>query len=261
MTKPLDISTPIDEAAVRRYRLDRIRTLAEKADVSAVLLFDPINIRYANGSRNMQVWTMHNFCRYALVMTTGPSIMFELTTGMHLLEGLETIDESRPAWSADYFVTGYRSEEIARTFAEEIAALVDQHGGGNTRLAVDRLDVDTAAALNGAGLTLTDGKKILEHARAIKSLEEIRALKVSLATCEAAMHELREQVRPGMTEQEALAILLAGQHQARRRIPGDPVDDLGTANQPLVPGNGRPGNAGRRPAVIRHRPHRTDGFL
>jgi len=25
-----------------------------------VILFDPINIRYATGSRNMQVWTMHN---------------------------------------------------------------------------------------------------------------------------------------------------------------------------------------------------------
>ena len=32
----------------------------------------------------------------------------------------------------------------------------------------------------------------------------------SLSTCEAAMHELRNQVQPGMTEQEALSILLAG---------------------------------------------------
>ncbi len=210
MISPLDISRPIDESAVRRYRLDRVRQLAADEDLAGVLLLDPINIRYANGSRNMQVWTMHNFCRYALILTGGPSIMFELTTGMHLLQGLETIDEIRPAWSTDYCVTGYRSEEIAAKWAEEIADLVRQHGGGNLRLAVDRLDVDTAAALTRVGIDLVDGKKVMEHARAIKSLEEIRALKYSLSTCEAAMQELRDQVRPGMTEQEALSILLAG---------------------------------------------------
>ena len=210
MTDPLDISRPIDEAAVRRYRLDRVRSLAGREDVAAVLLIDPVNIRYANGSRNMQVWTMHNFCRYALVLTAGPSVMFELPTGMHLLEGLETIDEVRTAWSTDYFVTGYRAAEIAANWASEIGDLVRQHGGGNRRLAVDRLDVDTAAALAGAGLELTDGKKVMEHARAIKSLEEIRALRFSLSTCDAAMRELRERATPGMTEQEALSVLLAG---------------------------------------------------
>lgn len=210
MTDPLDVTTPVDEAAIRRYRLDRIRQLAAEQDVAGVLLFDPINIRYANGSRNMQVWTMHNFCRYALVMTSGPCVMFELATGMHLLEGLDTIDEVRPAWSTDYFVTGYRAAEIATTWAAEIAELVREHGGGNHRLAVDRLDADTAAALSATATRLVDGKVILEHARAIKSLEEVRALKVSLSSCEAAMGELHAQVKPGMTEQDALSILLAG---------------------------------------------------
>ena len=210
MTDPLDISRPIDETVVSRYRLDRVRSLAAREDVAAVLLFDPINIRYANGSRNMQVWTMHNFCRYALILTSGPSVMFELPTGMHLLEGLETIDEVRAAWSTDYFVTGYRTAEIAANWASEIGDMVRQHGGGNRRLAVDRLDVDTTAALAGAGLELTDGKKVMEHARAIKSLEEIRALRFSLSTCDAAMRELKERATPGMTEQEALSVLLAG---------------------------------------------------
>ena len=200
--------SPIDEPAIRRYRLERVRQLMDQEDVAAVLLFDPVNIRYANGSRNMQVWTMHNFARYALVVAGGPSIMFELTTGKHLLDTLETIDEIRPAWSADYMVTGYRRGEIAKRFAAEIAGIVREYGGGNQRLAVDRLDVDTSMALSRAGLTLTDGKKVLEHARAIKSVEEIRALRRSLETCENAMADLQRQLKPGMTEQQALAILL-----------------------------------------------------
>ena len=210
MNDLLDTRTPIDEAEIRRFRLQSIRSLAARHDLSAVLLFDPINIRYANGSRNMQVWTMHNFCRYALILTSGPSIMFELPTGMHLLKDLETIDEVQPAWSTDYFVTGERTSEIVAHWAKQIDDLVRKYGGNNRRLAVDRLDVETAAALHRHQLSLSDGKIVMEHARAIKSLEEIRALKQSLLTCEAAMYEMQEQVQPGMTEQDALAILLAG---------------------------------------------------
>ncbi|MYD76666.1 MAG: aminopeptidase P family protein [Gammaproteobacteria bacterium] len=210
MSDPLDTVQPVNESAIQHYRINRVRTLAAQDDVAAVLLFDPINIRYANGSRNMQVWTMHNFCRYALILTSGPSVMFELATGTHLLKNCETIDEVRTAWSTDYFVTGYRTAEIASAWAREISDLVNQHGGDNRRLAVDRLDVETALALDEAGLTLTDGKKVMEHARAIKSPEEIRAFRLSLSTCEAAMRELKEQARPGMTEREALSVLLAG---------------------------------------------------
>ena len=206
----LNDRSPINEQAVRVYRKQRVQALLQQHDIAAALLFDPINIRYVNGSRNMQVWTMHNFCRYALVCADGPSIMFELSTGKHLLTGLEGIDEIRTAWSTDYLVTGYRSDEIARKWATEIADLVLQYGAGNDRLAIDRFDSVTAHALAIAGVEVMDGKRILEHARSIKSPEEIRALKHSLTTCESAMADLRAQLKPGMTEQQALGILLKG---------------------------------------------------
>ena len=36
----------------------------------AVRIARPVNLRYATGTRNMQVWTMHNIVRYALVFGT-----------------------------------------------------------------------------------------------------------------------------------------------------------------------------------------------
>ena len=56
-------------------------------------------------------------------------------------------------------VTGYRAGEIADVFAKEIADVIHQYGGGNLRLAIDRLDVPTALALQKTGLQLLDGKK------------------------------------------------------------------------------------------------------
>ena len=55
-----------------------------------------------------------------------------------------------------------------------------------------------------------DGKAIMERTRAVKSPEEVRAFVASLRTTEAAIGELKAALAPGMSEQAALAVLLAG---------------------------------------------------
>ncbi|HWT99336.1 MAG TPA: aminopeptidase P family N-terminal domain-containing protein, partial [Terriglobales bacterium] len=130
----------IDEAAIRAYRLARLRQGLRASDYAGLLLFDPVNIRYATGSRNMQVWTMHNPCRYVFIATEGPVILFELGSARHLAKDLTTIDEIRPAWAWDYMIVGERNEEMAGNWAQEIVDLIQQHGGGNRRIAIDRAD-------------------------------------------------------------------------------------------------------------------------
>lgn len=206
----LDDDRPLDEAFVRLDRKRRVRDAVEAADIAALLVFDPVNLRYMTGTRNMQVWTMHNVCRYGLMAAGGPLILYELPTGFHLARALGTCDEIRPALSADYLVAGPRADEIAGRIAAEIASVVREFGGGNVRVAVDRLDVSLAHALAAEGLALVDAKALMERTRAIKSHEEIRALKRSLETCEAAMADMRAGLRPGMTEQQALALLIKG---------------------------------------------------
>ena len=55
-----------DLAAMRRYRMDRLRRQMKAMNYDGVLLMDPMNIRYATDSTNMQVWVMHNAARYCL---------------------------------------------------------------------------------------------------------------------------------------------------------------------------------------------------
>ena len=71
-------TSPVDEVAIRQWRLSQPQKQMDANDVAGLLLFDLVNIRYANGSRNMQVWTMHNFCCYALILNGGPSVMIVL---------------------------------------------------------------------------------------------------------------------------------------------------------------------------------------
>ncbi len=197
-----------DEIAIRAWRLDRIRALMDKADVAGLLLLDPVNIRYATGSRNMQVWTMHNPCRYAFVAANGPLIMFDLGSSSHLASGLETIDEIRPASAWDYMMVGPRNGEMADKWAAEITDLVTQYGGGNRRLAMDRADWLPVQAMMSRGVAIEDGKAITERARQIKSADEIRAMRLSFRTCEESIAVLKQRIEPGMRESEALGILL-----------------------------------------------------
>ena len=96
--KPL--KSPVPHATLvlaRRYRLARVREQLQAQDCAAILLYDPVNIRYALDLSNMQVWTAHNAIRYALIFADGPAIMFEFSGCHHLCEGYEGVDEVRNA--------------------------------------------------------------------------------------------------------------------------------------------------------------------
>jgi Xaa-Pro dipeptidase len=123
--KPL--KSPVPRATMllaRAYRLSRIRGLLAEHDCAAILLYDPVNIRYALDCANIQVWTLHNPLRYALIFAEGPSITFEFKGGEHLCDGLETIDELRTATGWMYMTSGNRVPEKIARWADEIADLV-----------------------------------------------------------------------------------------------------------------------------------------
>lgn len=197
-----------DERAIRSHRQSRIQLQLDEHDVAALVLFDPVNIRYATGTRNMQAWTMHNYCRYCFIASGGPVVMFELSSAQHLCRELDGVDELRPAVAAHYMMVGPRVGEMSQRWAAEIEDLMQNYAGTDGRLAVDRLDVSTLQSLQSLGIPLADGKKIMELARSIKSLEEISAFQLSLKTCDQAVAAMRAAVAPGMRECEALAILL-----------------------------------------------------
>ena len=213
---------------LRTYRLARVRAELERRDIGAAVLFDPLNIRYASASRNMQVWTMHVPCRYLFVPASGPVVLFEVGAARHLAADLETIDEIRPALAWDHFGSGDRTEEHAALWAEEIAELLREHCGGDARLALDRADLPPLRALDRLGVTTLDGKPMMDLARAIKSPGEIAVMRRALAACDAAVAAMRAALRPGIREHDLLALLNAenitrgGEYQETRLLVSGP---------------------------------------
>lgn len=199
----------VDRQAMRAYRLGRVREELAKRDLAGTVLFDPVNVRYATGTRNMAVWHLHNPARYAFVATDGPVIVFEYEYGdpERQPEPIETVDEVRPAMSWYYFGSGEHTPQRARLWAREIAELVDEHGGGSRRIAIDNLNPEGAAALAALGVETMDGYEVLEQARAIKSAEEIAAMRIAIDASQKGMDEMRRALVPGVTENELWAEL------------------------------------------------------
>ncbi|MEH6575495.1 MAG: Xaa-Pro peptidase family protein [Amphritea sp.] len=191
----------------RAYRLQRVREQLIESDCSAMLLYDPVNIRYATDSSNMQIWTMHNFARYALIFAEGPVILWEFHNCEHLLEGNELVDEVRSAVNWSYFGAGSRISEKAQQWSGEITDLVRQYGGGNLRLAVDKADLEGLHMLQQQGIELVEGHSLMEEARKIKSAQELELMRWTIRVCEQGIQRMHDELRPGMTENELWAWL------------------------------------------------------
>ena len=136
-----DAEPQIDMKRMRAYRLARVQEQLKKRDLAGVILYDPINVRYANGSSNMQVWILHNQARYCFVPAEGPTVLFEYKASMHLSEHLETIGEIRPCIGWTYFGADERFAEKANLWAQDMDDAIRQTmGTGNKRIAADHLD-------------------------------------------------------------------------------------------------------------------------
>ncbi len=196
-----------DLPAMRKYRLERIRAELKRRDYAGVLLYDPVNIRYATDSTNMQLWVAHNPTRHCFVATDGPVVLFDYFSCEHLSDHSGVVDEVRPAVSWMYLYGGDLSDRRVARWAAGIADLVREHGGGNSRIAVDHLDPEGVTELARLGVTVRNGEAVMESARLIKSPDEILAMRRAIVACEAAMGEMETALVPGISENELWAEL------------------------------------------------------
>jgi len=211
---------PLDEAALDLGRLARLRQAIVEADCGAAVFVDSANIRYATGTSNMQVYAGHNPCRYVFVPAEGPVVLFEFSNCAHLSASHPVVDEVRPAISWYHFVSGPRVAENAERWAAELADLTRRHGGGNLRLAIDRVDPMGTWALQRHGIEICDGQAVASHAKKIKTAEEIKAVRNAVAVCDEGLRRMHAALEPGITEQQLWSFL----HQANAELGGEWIE-------------------------------------
>ncbi|MCP3686875.1 MAG: aminopeptidase P family protein [Gammaproteobacteria bacterium] len=209
-----------DLPAMRQYRLDRIVAGLIERKLDAVLLFDPLSIRYATDTTNMQLWNAHNPFRACMVTADGYMLLWEYGGYAYMSEYNPLVREVRAGASFFYFATGQRTEEKAEKFAEQVVDVLKQRTGSGKRLAVDKIQIDGLRALDAKGIHVEDGEELMERTRAIKGPDEILAMRCAIQACEASIAEMREFAEPGVTENDIWAEL----HKSNIRRGGEWIE-------------------------------------
>ena len=195
---------------IREFRLQRLVRELQKRDYGGIVLFDPLNIRYATDTTNMQLWITHNPARACFVAADGYIVLFDFHSCEHLSDHLPLVKERRHGASFFYFESGARGTEHAEIFARHIDDLMRSRSGENRRLAVDKIEISGLRALEKIGFEVFEGQEATEEARVIKGPDEIKAMRCSIAACEAAMREMQDAIEIGKCENEIWAALHAG---------------------------------------------------
>jgi Xaa-Pro dipeptidase len=179
-----------DLARMRNYRWQRLTQALQARDIGGLLMFDPLNIRYATDTTNMQLWNSHNPFRACLLCADGHMVMWEYKNSPFLVTYNPLVAELRSGASFFYNVCGDRSQADAGSFAVQVDEVMRAHAGTNRRLAVDKIMVHGLRALEAAGFDVLEGEVITERTRAIKGPDELLAMRAAHSACEAAIAEM-----------------------------------------------------------------------
>ncbi len=202
----LGIATPNLER-MRRTRLQRIVDQLNARQYDGVLLFDPLNIRYATDSTNMQLWVAHNPARACFVSAAGDLILWDFHGCDHLSAHLNLITDHRHGAGFFYFVAGDQEPRLASEFATDVDQVMQQYCGSGRRLAIDKIEISGLEALQQRNFSIQNGQQLMEHARLVKGIDEINAMRCAVATCEIAIEQMHRQLAPGIAEVELWSVL------------------------------------------------------
>ncbi|WP_299830567.1 dimethylsulfonioproprionate lyase DddP [uncultured Roseobacter sp.] len=203
-----------DLAAMRAYRHARLTQHVVDRGYAGLLMTDPLNIRYATDSTNMQLWNTHNPFRAVLLCADGYMVMWDYKNAPFLSKFNPLVREQRSGADLFYFDRGDKVDVAADTFANEVRILLAEHAPGLTQLAADKVMLHGLRALEAQGFTVMDGEEVTEKSRAVKGPDEIKAMRCSSHACETAMRLMeafaRSHVGDGVTcEDDIWAILHA----------------------------------------------------
>lgn len=197
----------VDDLRLHQDRLARTRRMLREHQLAAALLFDPLNVRYAVTAGPFPVFNMHMTFRWALVPVESEVVLWEYPHSMGSTAA-RWAGDLRPARGWNFFGSGSRSGPDAAVFAVEIAELLRARGLSGERVGVDRLETVAYLALVEAGVRIVDAQPAMEEARAVKTHDELIAIRTNAAACDRAIDRVLDRLVPGVTENQLWGTLV-----------------------------------------------------
>jgi Xaa-Pro aminopeptidase len=143
----------------------------------------------------MQLWNTHNPFRAVLVCADGYMVIWDYKNSPFLSTFNPLVREQRSGADLFYFDRGDKVDVAADAFSNEVRALIEEHGGGNMRLALDKVMLHGLRALEAQGFEIMEGEEVTEKSRSIKGPDEILAMRCANHACETAVRAMEDFAR------------------------------------------------------------------
>ena len=98
---------------MRAFRHSRLTQHINDRDWGGLLMFDPLNIRYATDSTNMQLWNTHNPFRAVLLCADGYMVIWDYKNSPFLSTFNHLVREQRSGSDLFYFDRGDKFDVAA----------------------------------------------------------------------------------------------------------------------------------------------------
>ncbi len=205
-TMGVDWEARVDFDRLRRERLARAKQHLEGSELGALLCFDMANIRYLTAT-HIGTWAMDKLIRFVLLPRGGEPILWDFGSAArhHAIycPWLDGEERSRAGISTLRGSVKGRAESVAAKIKTELAG----RGLENEPLGVDMIELPVLEALQAEGIRVVDGQALMQDARKLKQQDEVTLLATACAMVDSAYDELFRAMRPGMRENECVALV------------------------------------------------------
>jgi Xaa-Pro aminopeptidase len=204
-TMAVDWEQRADLDRLRTQRLANTKAALKESELGALLCFDMNNIRYITAT-HIGTWAIDKLVRFTLLPQNDEPIMWDFGSAArhHKLYNPWLGEErSRAGISTLRGSVRGRAESVARKIRVEL----EERGLLGEPVGVDVIELPVLHALQAEGITVVDGQALMQDVRMIKTEDEITLLNTACAMVDGAYDELFRVLRPGMRENECVALV------------------------------------------------------
>jgi Xaa-Pro aminopeptidase len=204
-TMGVDWEERVDFDRLRRERLARAKEHLARSDLGALLCFDMANIRYVTAT-HIGTWAIDKLIRFCLLPRGDEPILWDFgSAARHHKLYCPWLGEERSR--AGISTLRGSVEGRAEAVAAKIRAELEERDLLGEPLGVDVVELPVLRALEAEGIDVVDCQALMQEARMVKTRDEVTLLTTACAMVDAAYDELFRAMKPGMRENECVALV------------------------------------------------------
>ena len=195
----------VDVERLKSDRLSRLQGIMRARDLSALLLTDPLNIRYAT---NTVLWLnlrATGVQRFALVPADGEPVVYERLMGSERAGGLKKAGSIRGFGA---YMFGMRPPVATEHFVDLVADGLADMGLNGERVGIDALCLTAVELLRNKGFAVVDGLPALGESRVVKTQDEVELIRWTSRAKEGGYDLVREAIRKPPVVEERLSRMM-----------------------------------------------------